>query len=175
MSINSLKLSLARHSGFVVFSELVISLFLLILVIYEQIYRDYHLIAVLILFTIFCVLLTFSLVTSRNFLVTDYILESSAEINLYALDLDFRFIAVNKNDVRMMEKYFDFTPRLGESPLDIMDGQEVEALKINFYRAMAGESFTVLDKIEKKGEVLYWQCLYIQFIMTIRQLSVAHV
>lgn len=95
-------------------------------------------------------------------MVTDYILESSAEINLYDLDLDFWFIAVNKNDVRMMEKYFDFTPRLGESPLDIMDGQEVE-------------SFTVLDKIEKKGEVLYWQCLYIQFIMTIRQLSVAHV
>lgn len=107
--------------------------------------------------------------------MTDYILESSAEINLYALDLDFRFIAVNKNGVRMMEKYFDFTPRLGESPLDIMDGQEVEALKSNFSRAMAGESFTVLDKIEKKGEVLYWQCLYIQFIMTIRQLSVAHV
>lgn len=53
MSINSLKLSLARHRGFVVFSELVISLFLLILVIYEQIYRDYHLIVVLILFTIF--------------------------------------------------------------------------------------------------------------------------
>lgn len=92
--------------------------------------------------------------------MTDYILESSAEINLYALDLDFRFIAINKNDVRMMEKYFDFTPRLGESPLDIMDGQEVEALKSNFSRAMAGESFTVLDKIEKKGEVLYWQCLY---------------
>lgn len=51
-----------------------------------------------------------SYLNRRQHILSHFILESAKLINVYAVDLDYRFIAVNKNDIRLMEEVFHFTP-----------------------------------------------------------------
>lgn len=68
-------------------------------------------------------------------MLSHFILQSSKLINVYAVDLDYRFIAVNKNDIRLMEEIFYFTPKIGDFPMNYLNSEDAARLKANVDRA----------------------------------------
>ena len=115
-----------------------------------------------ILLICFSVIFIFYLFRSRNgnFLIADFILESSEMLSLFAVDLNYRFIALNQHDIDVMEEFFGFTPRIGEVPFTFLGEEEAVKLKENIDKALEGVTFTSLDIIDKKGETLYWQNIF---------------
>ena len=101
-----------------------------------------------------------SYLNRRRHMLSYFILESSEYINMYALDLNYRFMAINRNDIRLMQEIFKFTPKIGDCPLRHLDAERSAELKANVDRALKGETFTFLDTIEYKGETLYWQNMF---------------
>lgn len=55
-----------------------------------------------------------SYLNRRRHMLSYFILESSEYINMYALDLNYRFMAINRNDIRLMQEIFKFTPKIGD-------------------------------------------------------------
>ena len=64
-------------------------------------------------------------------MLSHFILQSSKLINVYAVDLDYRFIAVNKNNIRLMEEIFYFTPKIGDFPMNYLNSEDAARLKAN--------------------------------------------
>lgn len=79
---------------------------------------------------------------------------------MYALDLNYRFMAINRNDIRLMQEIFKFTPKIGDCPLRHLDAERSAELKANVDRALKGKNFTSLDTIEYDGKTLYWQNMF---------------
>ena len=114
----------------------------------------------LISIIIFGVSLLASYLNRRRHMLSYFILESSEYINMYALDLNYRFMAINRNDIRLMQEIFKFTPKIGDCPLRHLDAERSAELKANDDRALKGENFTSLDTIEYDGKTLYWQNMF---------------
>ncbi|KFN88950.1 diguanylate cyclase [Streptococcus equinus JB1] len=101
-----------------------------------------------------------SYIGRRRHMLSYFILESSDDINMYALDLNYRFMSINRNDIRLMQEIFNFTPKVGDMPLRHLDAERSAELKANVDRALKGETFTSLDTIEYDGKTLYWQNMF---------------
>lgn len=101
-----------------------------------------------------------SYLNRRRHMLSYFILKSSEYINMYALDLNYRFMAINRNDIRLMQEIFKFTPKIGDCPLRHLDAERSAELKANVDRALKGENFTSLDTIEYDGKTLYWQNMF---------------
>lgn len=101
-----------------------------------------------------------SYISRRRHMLSYFILESSDDINMYALDLNYRFLDINRNDIRLMQEIFNFTPKIGDCPLRHLDAERAAELKANVDRALKGETFTSLDTIEYDGKTLYWQNMF---------------
>ncbi len=101
-----------------------------------------------------------SYIGRRRHMLSYFILESSDYINMYALDLNYRFLDINRNDIRLMQEIFNFTPKIGDCPLRYLDAERAAELKANVDRALKGETFTSLDTIEYDGKTLYWQNMF---------------
>ncbi|WP_455679143.1 diguanylate cyclase domain-containing protein [Streptococcus sp.] len=101
-----------------------------------------------------------SYIGRRRHMLSYFILESSDYINMYALDLNYRFLDINRNDIRLMQEIFNFTPKIGDCPLRHLDAENAAVLKANVDRALKGETFTFLDTIEHDGKTLYWQNMF---------------
>ena len=101
-----------------------------------------------------------SYIGRRRHMLSYFILESSDYINMYALDLNYRFLDINRNDIRLMQEIFNFTPKIGDCPLRHLDAERAAELKVNVDRALKGETFTSLDTIEYDGKTLYWQNMF---------------
>jgi signal transduction histidine kinase len=75
------------------------------------------------------------------------ILESPQNIVIFALDRGYRYLAFNENHARTMKHIWGVDIRPGDSMLDLI-GREDDRnkAKINFDRALGGESFTVIEE-----------------------------
>jgi len=75
------------------------------------------------------------------------ILESPQDIVIFALDREYRYLAFNKNHQRTMEQIWGVKIEIDTSMLSyIKDPADREKAKVNFDKALAGESFTLVEE-----------------------------
>ncbi len=55
-------------------------------------------------------------------MLSHFYLTEFESINVYAIDLDYRFIAVSKNNIRLMEEIL-FTPKIGDFPMNYLNSE----------------------------------------------------
>lgn len=152
---------LIKHQRLLTYLSIFAALMLLMRVVYYDVLIGHDkpivlaiLIGILVLWTVA------SYPNRRQHVLSHFILQSSKLINVYAVDLDYRFIAVNKNDIRLMEEIFYFTPKIGDFPMNYLDSEDAARLKADVDRAKKGEIFTFMDTIKTGDKTLYWQNMY---------------
>jgi PAS domain S-box-containing protein len=82
----------------------------------------------------------------RSYNILKGIIESPKDVVIFALDRQYRYTAFNENHLRTMKQIWgvDITP--GNSMLEyISDPDDRKKAKINFDRALSGESFTLVE------------------------------
>lgn len=86
------------------------------------------------------------------------VIESPKNVVIFAVDKEYQYIAFNQNHQRTMEHIWDSNIEIGANMLNyIKDPEQREKAKCNFDRALAGESFTL---IEKYGDLDHESCWY---------------
>lgn len=151
---------LIKHQRLLTYLSIFAALMLLTYLVYDA-WIDHDNPTILVTLVVILVLCTIaSHLNRRQYILSHFILESARLINVYAVDLDYRFIAVNKNNIRLMEEVFHFTPKIGDFPMNYLDGEEAARLKVNVDRAKKGETFTFMDTIKAGDKTLYWQNMY---------------
>jgi len=87
------------------------------------------------------------------------ILESHPEIIVFALDCNYRYLAFNRKHKETMKKIWGSEIEIGMSMLDVIGRQDDrEKAKINFDRALKGETFSLIEEYgDEVYERLYWQ------------------
>jgi diguanylate cyclase (GGDEF)-like protein/PAS domain S-box-containing protein len=90
------------------------------------------------------------------------ILESSPEMMIFALDEKYCYSAFNNKHKAVMLQIWGKEINIGANVLDIISSQEDrDKARINFDRALAGESFTRVEEYEiEKLAGLYWKFFY---------------
>lgn len=123
---------LIKHQRLLSYLSIFVVLMLLMRVVYYDVLIGHDnpivlaiLIGILVLWTLA------SYPNRRQHVLSHFILQSSKLINVYAVDLDYRFIAVNKNYIRLMEEIFYFTPKIGDFPMNYLDSEDAARLKAN--------------------------------------------
>ncbi len=58
------------------------------------------------------------------------------------------------------KKFFYFTPKIGDFPMNYLDSEDAARFKANVDRAKKGEIFTFMDTIKTGDKMLYWQNMY---------------
>ncbi len=152
---------LIKHQRLLTYLSIFAAFVLLFKLVYDDIYIDHDnpiFLGILIGILVLCTVASY--LDRRRHMLAKFILESSDYVNLYALDLNFRYIGVNRNDVRLMQEIFGFTPKYGESPMQYLGKEEAARLKSNVDRAKKGETFTFMDTIKTGDKTLYWENLY---------------
>lgn len=120
---------LIKHQRLLTYLSIFAALMLLTHLVYDA-WIDHDNPTILVTLVVIFVLCTIaSHLNRRQCILSHFILESAKLINVYAVDLDYRFIAVNKNDIRLMEEVFHFTPKIGDFPMNYLDGEEAARLK----------------------------------------------
>mgnify|MGYP002731989201 FL=1 len=151
---------LIKHQRLLTYLSIFAALMLLMRLVYDS-WIDHDNPTILVTLVVILVLCTITFyLNRRQYILSHFILESAKLINVYAVDLDYRFIAVNKNDIRLMEEVFHFTPKIGDFPMNYLDSEEAARLKVNVDRAKKGETFTFMDTIKTGDKTLYWQNMY---------------
>ena len=75
------------------------------------------------------------------------VLESPRDIVIFALDRDYRYLAFNQNHARTMKAIWDADLTVGQSVLEVIGrADDRERARKNFDRALAGESFTIIEE-----------------------------
>jgi signal transduction histidine kinase/CheY-like chemotaxis protein len=75
------------------------------------------------------------------------ILESPRGIVIFALDREYRYLAFNENHARTMKHIWAVDIRVGDCMLDLIGRDDDRAkARNNFDRALAGESFTLIEE-----------------------------
>ena len=152
---------LIKHQRLLTYLSIFAALMLLMRLVYDDVLIDHDNPIVLAIFIGILVLWTLaSYLNRRQHMLSHFILQSSKLINVYAVDLDYRFIAVNKNDIRLMEEIFYFTPKIGDFPMNYLNSEDAARLKANVDRAKKGETFIFMDTIKTGDKTLYWQNMY---------------
>jgi len=73
--------------------------------------------------------------------------ESPKDVVIFALDREYKYIAFNQNHQVTMEQIWDARVEVGISMLNyIKDPLDKKKAKVNFDRALAGESFTIIEE-----------------------------
>lgn len=99
----------------------------------------------------------------RRDLVTHFILESSEHLALYAVDLDDCYMAFNKTDIELVEKFYDFTPVIGGSVYANLTNDQAIRMKNNIERAKKGETFSFTDEVKLDGKTYYLEKMFAPF------------
>ncbi|VED90750.1 GGDEF domain containing membrane protein [Streptococcus equinus] len=138
----------------------VIALVLAVILLYEEIVieRGNPLVLLILTGLLVVVILEYYLSRRRN-LVAHFILESSEHVALYAVDLDDCYMAFNKFDIELVEKFYDFTPKIGDNVFENLNEEEASRLSNNIERAKKGETFTFTDEVKLDGKTYYWENL----------------
>lgn len=161
MFLGRLNKFLRKYQKILTYVTIVIALNLLLKLFYDEIYVQHEnplILIILISILVICTMASYS--NRKQHMLANFILESSDFINLYAVDLNYRFIAVNHNDIRLVEELFDFTPRIGDYPMKYLNKERAALFKANIDRAKSGETFTFLDELDREGKKSYWENLY---------------
>ena len=157
---------LIKHQRLLTYLSIFAALMLLMRLVYDDVLIDHDnpiVLAIFILAIFIGILVLWTLASYLNrgqHMLSHFILQSSKLINVYAVDLDYRFIAVNKNDIRLMEEIFYFTPKIGDFPMNYLNSEDAARLKANVDRAKKGETFIFMDTIKTGDKTLYWQNMY---------------
>ena len=152
---------LAEHQRKLTYLSVLSATILLIKMIYDEIYIQHDdPLFLFVLLSILAISTYASYLNRQRHLLSHFILESSDVINIYALDLNYRYMALNRQDVQLVKRVFGFTPRVGLSPLSLLNNHQATFLKTNVDRAKKGETFTILSTIKSNGEIYYWENLY---------------
>jgi PAS domain S-box-containing protein len=86
-------------------------------------------------------------ILAKSLAVQKSVIESPKDVVIFALDREYRYIAFNKNHRRTMEQIWGADIAIGVSMLEyIKDPEDREKAKINFDRALSGESFTIVEE-----------------------------
>ncbi|SFQ73575.1 GGDEF domain-containing protein [Streptococcus equinus] len=161
MRLSKIKGLLYKYQGILTYLGAFVALNLMLKLAYDEIIEKENSPTELVISIIVLGLtILASYLTRRRHMLSYFILESSDYLNMYALDLNYRFMSVNRNDICLAQKIFGYTPKIGESPIRYLTGERAAALKANVDRAFRGETFTILDTIHHDGEVYYWQNMY---------------
>lgn len=161
MALEKFRDFLIKHQLALTCLRIFVALVLLLKLIYDEAVLDRdNLIELMILVGIVVLSMIASYLNRRRQLISHFILESSDVVNLYALDLNYRYMALTRHDIKLVKRVFDFTPRIGDTPLRLLDSENAAILKCNVDRARNGETFTVLSKITTKHATYYWQNFY---------------
>lgn len=138
-----------------------IALVLSAILLYEEIVVERSNLLVLSILTglSVVVILKYYLNRTKN-LVGDFILNSLEHVALYAVDLDDCYMAFNKSDIELVEKFYDFTPVIGGSVYANLTNDQAIRLKNNIERAKGGEMFTFIDEVEFDGKTYYWKNIF---------------
>lgn len=141
-----------------------IALVLSAILLYEEIVveRGNPLVLSILTGLLVVVILEYYLSRRRN-LVAHFILESSEHVALYAVDLDDCYMAFNKSDIELVEKFYDFTPVIGGSVYANLTNDQAIRLKNNIERAKKGETFTFTDEVKLDGKTYYWENMFSPF------------
>lgn len=141
-----------------------IALVLSAIMLYEEIVveRGNPLVLSILTGLLVVVILEYYLSRRRN-LVAHFILESSEHVALYAVDLDDCYMAFNKSDIELVEKFYDFTPVIGGSVYANLTNDQAIRLKNNIERAKKGETFTFTDEVKLDGKTYYWENMFSPF------------
>jgi diguanylate cyclase (GGDEF)-like protein len=141
-----------------------IALVLSVILLYEEIVveRGNPLVLLILTGLLVVVILEYYL-SRRRSLVAHFILESSEYVALYAVDLDDCYMAFNKSDIELVEKFYDFTPVIGGSVYANLTNDQAIRLKNNIERAKKGETFTFTDEVELDGKTYYWVNMFAPF------------
>jgi PAS domain S-box-containing protein len=82
----------------------------------------------------------------RSHAILKSVVESPKEVVIFALDSQYRYIAFNENHRHTMKQIWGVDIALGNSMLEyITNPEDHEKAKINFDRAISGDSFTVVE------------------------------
>lgn len=74
-------------------------------------------------------------------------IESPKDVVIFSLDREYRYLAFNKNHQLTMEQIWGCKIKIGSSMLDfITDPSDREKAKVNYDRALAGETFTLIEQ-----------------------------
>jgi signal transduction histidine kinase/CheY-like chemotaxis protein len=89
--------------------------------------------------------------TSGRFQETEAVLraliESPQRIVIFALDRQYRYLAYNENHARTMKQIWGVQVRVGLDMLELIGRDDDRAkARVNFDRALAGESFTLIEE-----------------------------
>ena len=141
-----------------------IALVLSVILLYEEIVveRGNPLVLSILTGLLVVVILEYYL-SRRRSLVAHFILESSEYVALYAVDLDDCYMAFNKSDIELVEKFYDFTPVIGGSVYANLTNDQAIRLKNNIERAKKGETFTFTDEVKLDGKTYYWENIFAPF------------
>src|SRR5262245_8067832 len=75
------------------------------------------------------------------------ILESPQDIVIFALDREYRYLAFNENYARTIKHIWGVEIRVGDNVLAVIGrSEEREKARCSFDRALAGESFTLIEE-----------------------------
>lgn len=90
------------------------------------------------------------------------ILESHPEINVFAFDCNYRYLAFNRKHKEAMKRIWGSEIEIGMNMLDAIGmPEDREKAKINFDRAIKGESFTLMEEYLDEAYVQnYWQSFW---------------
>ncbi|WP_407357010.1 ATP-binding protein [Methanolobus sp. WCC5] len=93
----------------------------------------------------------------QAYYLTQGILESPKDVAIFALDMEYRYLAFNKNHRLMMEQIWDAKIEPGSHMLSYLnDPVDREKAKLNFDRALAGEAFTLVEEYGEKLHERRW-------------------
>ena len=161
MLLGRIKELLYKYQGWLTYIGVLIAFNLMLDLAYDEIVVNHeNPIKLIISIVVLGAAILASYIGRRRHMLSYFILESSDYINMYALDLNYRFLDINRNDIRLMQEIFNFTPKIGDCPLRHLDAERAAELKANVDRSLKGETFTSLDTIEYDGKTLYWQNMF---------------
>ena len=75
------------------------------------------------------------------------VIESPKGMVIFALDADYRYLAFNQNHARTMQQIWGVLIGVGQNMLELIGRDDDRAkARVNFDRALAGESFTLIEE-----------------------------
>jgi PAS domain S-box-containing protein len=92
---------------------------------------------------------------------TNSIVSQATGVVIFSLDQDFRYTSFSPQHQRIMKKIWDADIKIGESMLEFLSEPDRTKAKVNFNKALKGESFS---KVEEYGDSLlsrsFWEDHY---------------
>nr|WP_205397655.1 GGDEF domain-containing protein [Streptococcus lutetiensis] len=149
---------LTRHQRILAYMSVLIAMIVLLILIYDEFCVEHHnpyLLFVLVVILSFGTLGSY--MNRRQYVLSRLMIESSDIVSVYALDLNYRYMATNQTGDYLMKEVFGFVPKAGESPMRYLEDEKAAQLKSNVDRAAKGETLTFVDTVKYGDETFYWQ------------------